>query len=130
MITLNNKLKDIPMSTPPPKLVKRISLLTRKEGMSKEEFLKHWNDHLPISHAVPGLRRYTLCHILSEPQRKDVPVVWKLGQVDGIAETWFDSQEATEKAFSSPEGLAWLAHGSTFIGRQKTFVVEEEFVIA
>lgn len=118
------------MSKPPPKLVKRISLLTRKEGMSKEEFLKHWNDHLPISHAVPGLRRYTLCHILSEPQRKDVPVVWELGQVDGIAETWFDSQEATEKAFSSPEGLAWLAHGSTFIGRQKTFVVEEEFVIA
>jgi uncharacterized protein (TIGR02118 family) len=130
MITLNNKLKGKPMSTPSPKLVKRISLLTRKEGMSKEEFLKHWNDHLPISHAVPGLRRYTLCHIVSEPQRKDVPVVWELGQVDGIAETWFDSQEATEKAFSSPEGLAWLAHGSSFIGRQKTFVVEEEFVIA
>jgi uncharacterized protein (TIGR02118 family) len=130
VITLNNKLKGKPMSTPSPKLVKRISLLTRKEGMSKEEFLKHWNDHLPISHAVPGLRRYTLCHIVSEPQRKDVPVVWELGQVDGIAETWFDSQEATEKAFSSPEGLAWLAHGSTFIGRQKTFVVDEEFVIA
>ncbi|HEY9281187.1 MAG TPA: EthD family reductase [Eoetvoesiella sp.] len=111
-------------------MVKRISLLTRKEGMSKEEFLKHWNDHLPISHDVPGLRRYVLSHIMSEPQRLDVPVQWELGQVDGIAETWFDSQEATDEAFSSPEGKRWLAHGATFIGRQKTFVVEEEVVIA
>ena len=111
-------------------MVKRISLLTRKEGMSKEEFLRHWNDHLPISHDVPGLRRYVLSHIISEPQRADVPLKWELGEVDGIAETWFDSQEATDAAFQSPEGRRWLAHGSTFIGRQKTFVVQEEVVIA
>jgi len=118
------------VTTPTPrKLVKRISLLTRKSGMSKEEFLKHWNDHLPISHAVPGLRKYVLCHIVSEPQRADVPLVWELGEVDGIAETWFDDQEATDRAFASAEGRAWLAHGSTFIGRQKTFVVEEQVVI-
>lgn len=117
--------------TPPPrrKLIKRISLLTRKAGMSKEEFRKHWNDHLPISHAVPGLRRYVLCHIVSEPQRADVPVPWDIGEVDGIAETWFDDQAATDRAFASPEGKRWLAHGASFIGRQKTFVVEEEFVI-
>lgn len=111
-------------------MVKRISLLTRKEGMSKDEFLSHWNDHLPISHDVPGLRRYVLSHIISEPQRADVPVHWDLGEVDGIAETWFDSQEATDKAFQSPEGKRWLAHGSSFIGRQKTFVVQEEVVIS
>lgn len=111
------------------KWVKRISLLTRKEGMSREEFLKHWNDHLPISHDVPGLRRYVLCHIVAEPQRADVPLRWEVGEVDGIAETWFDDQAATDRAFASPEGKRWLAHGSSFIGRQKTFVVEEEVVI-
>jgi len=122
-------MNNIPESKSRKTMVKRISLLTRKEGMSKEEFLKHWNDHLPISHDVPGLRRYVLCHIISEPQRADVPLKWELGDVDGIAETWFDSQEATDVAFQSPEGRRWLAHGSTFIGRQKTFVVQEEIVI-
>lgn len=110
-------------------MIKRISLLTRKEGMSREEFLGHWKDHLPISHAVPGMRRYVLSHIVGEPQRTDVPVVWDLGEVDGIAETWWDDQAATDAAFASPEGRAWLAHGSSFIGRQKTFIVHEEVVI-
>ena len=116
-------------AAPRRKLIKRISLLTRKAGMSKQEFLKHWNDHLPISHDVPGLRRYVLCHIVSEPVRTDVPLVWDIGEVDGIAETWFDDQAATDRAFASPEGKRWLAHGASFIGRQKTFVVEEEVVI-
>jgi uncharacterized protein (TIGR02118 family) len=116
-------------AAPRRKLIKRISLLTRKAGMSKEEFLKHWNDHLPISHDVPGLRRYVLCHIVNEPVRTDVPLVWDIGEVDGIAETWFDDQAATDRAFASPEGRRWLAHGASFIGRQKTFVVEEEVVI-
>ena len=110
-------------------MVKRISLLTRKEGMGKQEFLKHWNDHLPMSHDVPGLRRYVLCHIVSEPVRTDVAVRWEVGEVDGIAETWFDDQAATDRAFASPEGRCWLAHGASFIGRQKTFVVEEQVVI-
>lgn len=68
-------------------MIKRISILTRKEGMSKEEFLKHWKDHLPIAHAVPEMRRYVIDHIKSQPQRPDVPLVWDMGDVDGIAET-------------------------------------------
>jgi uncharacterized protein (TIGR02118 family) len=110
-------------------MIKRITILTRKAGMSKQEFLKHWNDHLPMSKFVPELRRYVLNHITSEPPRPDVPVAWEMGEVDGIAETWWDDQAATDRAFSSPEGKRWLAHGATFIGRQKTFVVNEEVVI-
>ena len=109
-------------------MVKRISLLKRKPGMSKEEFQRHWQDHLPMSHQVPGLRRYVLCHIQSEPVRSDVPI-WDVGEVDGIAETWFDDQAATDRAFASDEGKRWLAHGASFIGNQKTFVVLEQVVI-
>ena len=110
-------------------MVKRMSPLTRKEGMTKQEFLKLWNDHLPMSHDVPGLRRYVLCHIVGEPVRTDVALRWEVGQVDGIAEIWFDDQAATDRAFASPEGRRWLAHGASFIGRQQTFVVEEQIVI-
>ena len=45
------------------------------------------------------------------------------------SETWFDDQAATDRAFASPEGRRWLAHGASFIGRQQTFVVEEQIVI-
>lgn len=110
-------------------MLKRISILTRKPGMSKAEFLKHWNDHLPMAAAVPEMRRYVISHIVAEPQRLDVPVVWDMGDVDGIAETWWDDQASTDRAFSTEEGKRWLAHGSSFIGRQKTFVVEEEVVL-
>jgi uncharacterized protein (TIGR02118 family) len=110
-------------------MIKRITILTRKPGMSKEDFLKHWKDHLPISRDVPEMRRYVINHITSQPHRADVPQHWEMGEVDGIAETWWDDQASTDRAFASPEGKRWLAHGASFIGRQKTFVVEEEVVI-
>lgn len=110
-------------------MIKRISILTRKPGMTKDEFLRHWKDHLPIAHAVPEMRRYVINHITAQPQRADVPVAWDMGEVDGIAETWWDDQASTDRAFASEEGRRWLAHGASFIGRQKTFVVEEEVVV-
>ncbi len=78
---------------------------------------------------MPGLRRYVLSHIVGEPQRADVAVVRDMGEVDGIAETWWDDQATTDRAFASPEGKRWLARGASFIGRQKTLAVEEEVVI-
>jgi Methylmuconolactone methyl-isomerase len=79
--------------------------------------------------AGPMAARESARTAVSEPVRTDVPLVWDIGEVDGIAETWFDDQAATDRAFASPEGKRWLAHGASFIGRQKTFVVEEEVVI-
>jgi hypothetical protein len=39
-------------------VIKSISLLTRKDGMTHEQFMKHWVEiHAPLAHAVPGLRR-------------------------------------------------------------------------
>ena len=109
-------------------MIKRISLLRRKDGMSREEFLRHWNDHLPMSRSVPGLRRYVICHIVDQPVRPDVPA-WDIGELDGIAETWYDSREAAALVGQTPEARRWFAHGASFIGLQKTIVVEEEVVV-
>ena len=39
-------------------MIKSISLLTRKDGWTHEQFVKHWVEvHAPLAHAVPGLRR-------------------------------------------------------------------------
>ena len=109
-------------------MIKRIAILRRLEGMSREAFMKHWQAHLPMAHEVPGLRRYVLDFIVDQPQRPGMKT-WDIGEVDGIAETWFDDHESAARAFASPEGKRWLAHGATFISQQMTFVIDEQVVI-
>jgi uncharacterized protein (TIGR02118 family) len=107
---------------------KRISLLTRNPGMSREEFLAHWRDHEALALAVPGLRRFVLNHIEDQPTRRDVTTL-DIAEIDGIAESWWDDRSANEHAYTTPEGRRWLAHGASFIGAIKTYVVTETVVI-
>ena len=50
-------------------------------------------------------------------------------EIDGVAELWFDDQAALEAAARTPEMKALHADGAKFIGRIKSYVVEEKFVI-
>jgi uncharacterized protein (TIGR02118 family) len=109
-------------------VIKSISLLTRKDGMTHEQFVRHWVDvHAPLAHAVPGLRRYVQSHIVAERRRPDIPALDV--DVDGIAELWYDSGEAMARAMASPESKALHADGALFIGRIKTFTIEERVVV-
>ena len=110
-------------------MVKSLSLLTRKAGMTREQFTRHWLDvHAPLAHAVPGLERYVQSHILEEFRRADIPT--SAVQVDGIAELWFEDRASMERALASPQMAALHADGALFIGANKTFVVEEKTIIA
>ena len=109
-------------------MIKSISLLTRKEGLSHDAFVKHWLEvHAPLAHAVPGLRRYVQSHIGGERTRPDIPTTEVA--VDGIAELWFDDEAAMARANASPEAKRLHADGALFIGGIKTFIVEEKIVI-
>ena len=109
-------------------MIKSISLLTRKDGWTHEAFVTHWIEiHAPLAHAVPGLRRYVQNHIKGERTRGDIPATEVA--IDGIAELWFDDQAALEAAAGSPEMKALQADGAKFIGRIKSYVVEEKVVI-
>ena len=109
-------------------MIKSISLLTRKDGLSHEQFVKHWLEiHGPLAWAVPGLRRYVQSHIVEERTRPDIPA--SDIQVDGIAELWYDDRESMARALASPEAKALHADGALFIGRIKTFTVEEKIII-
>src|ERR1700738_4208394 len=109
-------------------MIKSISLLTRKAGLSHEEFVKHWLEvHAPLAHAVPGLRRYVQSHIVGERTRPDIPTTNV--EVDGIAETWYDDLAAMERANASSEAKALHADGALFIGRIKSFITEEKVII-
>jgi uncharacterized protein (TIGR02118 family) len=109
-------------------VIKSISLLVRKESLTHAQFMKHWGEiHAPLAHAVPGLQRYVQSHILEERTRPDIPAM--PGEVDGIAELWFDDREAMTRAMATPEAKALHADGALFIGRIKSFTVDEKVII-
>jgi len=109
-------------------VVKSLSLLTRKAGMTHEQFMKHWVEvHAPLAHAVPGLRRYVQSHILEERWRPDIPATDV--EVDGIAELWFDDADALARGFASSQGKALHADGALFIGRIKSYTTEERVIV-
>jgi uncharacterized protein (TIGR02118 family) len=109
-------------------MIKTIGLLTRKDGWTHAQFMKHWVEiHAPLAHAVPGLRRYVQNHIMGERTRSDIPAT--AVEIDGIAELWFDDQAALAAAAQSPEMKALHADGARFIGRIKSYTVDETVVV-
>ena len=109
-------------------MIKTIGLLTRKSGWTREQFTKHWVEtHAPLAHKVPGLRRYVQSHIRGERTRPDIEATNV--EIDGIAELWFDDQAALETASRTPEMKALHADGALFIGRIRSYIVEEKVIV-
>jgi uncharacterized protein (TIGR02118 family) len=109
-------------------MIKVLGLLTRKEGTTHEEFVRHWFDvHAPLAHAVPGIRRYVQSHITGTRGRPDIPETAM--EVDGIAELGYDDLEAMQRAGATPEMKALTDDGALLIGQIKTYVIEERQII-
>ena len=109
-------------------MIKTVGLLTRKNDFTHEQFVKHWvGTHAPLAHKVPGLRRYVQNHILGERTRADIEAT--AVEIDGIAELWFDDQAALETASRTPEMKALHADGALFIGRIRSYIVEEKVIV-
>lgn len=79
-------------------MVKAMSLMKRKDGMSFADF-KSWieNDHPKIAKGIPGMRRYTV-NILAK-ENAELPF-------DAVNEMWFDSEAAMMEAFGTDGGKA------------------------
>lgn len=109
-------------------MIKVLSLLTRKDGLSHEQFVQHWLEvHGPLALAVPGIRRYVQSHISGTRSRADIAES-ELA-IDGIAELWYDDEDALHRSAATPKAQRLYADGATFIGRIKTFVIDEKEII-
>jgi uncharacterized protein (TIGR02118 family) len=73
-------------------MIKSLTFLKKKPGLSKEEFLRYWKEkHGPLAaRVVPGLKKYVQCH----------PVPGFESDIDGIVELWWDSPEAFQAFLS------------------------------
>ena len=103
-------------------MIKIIYGITRKQGMSVEEFQRYWREtHGSIAGQLPGLRRYVQCHTLPELYAGERPPTY-----DGAAELWFDDMDAWEMAMASPELAAAREDERNFIDHSKVFLIITE----
>jgi uncharacterized protein (TIGR02118 family) len=110
-------------------MVKFIYCITRKPGMSVEEFQRHWREkHAPIARQLPNVRRYVQNHVLPEYYGRPSA---EGPAYDGAAELWFDDLDAMRAAFRSPEAQSSRKDEELFIDHSKSFgiVVDENVVV-
>lgn len=102
-------------------MVKRISMVRRREGMSREDFVDHWlGPHADIVRTLPGLRGYVVS-IAHDPEAAG----W-----DGMAEVWFDAMEDVERAFAEePARSLFAADRPLFVGDLTVVFVDEHVVV-
>ena len=103
-------------------VVKLVYCITRRPGMSVDEFSRYWREiHGPIGRRIPGLRRLVQSHPIPDPDQMGPPTF------DGMAELWFDDLAALRTARHSAEWKASSEDEANFIDKRRTalFLTEE-----
>lgn len=117
-------------------MIKFVMCLTRHPGMTREDFLDYWlNQHGPFfmkNANAMGAKKYVQSHTLNTPLNEGLRESRGMQpEFDGVAEVWFESEEALLEGMSSPEGqelgAALLEDEGKFIDHSKSsaFIVEE-----
>jgi uncharacterized protein (TIGR02118 family) len=102
-------------------VLKVISLLKRKEGMSFEAFRKcALEEHPPLGKKLPGIRHYRMSVVLED--NPDLPC-------DAVSEFWFDDNEARLAAFATEEGKAAGADAAAHCSDRVHLLTEEKILI-
>lgn len=103
-------------------MIKRVSLVARKDGMTIEQFERHWTGpHIGIVRQMKRLRGIRLNLI----QDVDGVREW-----DGIGELWFDTIEDAREAFASEPVRSLLVEDrAKFLGRSQVYYVMENTVV-
>jgi uncharacterized protein (TIGR02118 family) len=105
-------------------MIKRVSFLRRKQGISREEFFAHWTGpHADIVRQLPGVRGLRFGMVESWTPEE---AAW-----DGVGEVWFDSIEAAEQAFRTEPYISMLVEDrKKFMGEAQSCFVTEKTVVA
>ncbi|MGE0826489.1 MAG: EthD family reductase [Candidatus Binatia bacterium] len=100
-------------------MYKLIGLLKRPEGMSLEAFHQWWlNEHSILVRRFPGLKKYAINLAVSPDQ-----------PFDGMAEVWFETKEALEEIFSSPEGQTARQSATSHSGQIAIMFTRENIIV-
>lgn len=89
-------------------MFKMIYCVRKKSDMSKDEFYDYWlNKHGPLvakQASIAGMKRYIQSHTVAFDLNDLIKTTNGMADYyDGVAEIWFDSQEAFFAASGTPE---------------------------
>ena len=109
-------------------MIKSIALISKKPGLSQEEFIKHYEEvHAPLAlKHLPTFRKYVRNYIIAFPGTPEP-------DFDCVTEFWFDDIEgamAVQEAlgdYKTEIGKIFLADEEKFQdrGKTRTFLVDE-----
>jgi uncharacterized protein (TIGR02118 family) len=108
-------------------MVKTIALIKRKAGISKQDFVKHYEEvHAPLAlKHLPMIRKYVRNHICETPGTKDLGF-------DCITELWLDNNADVKNLLEfvqSDAGKVIRDDEEKFLDRVNTkFIMVEEKV--
>ena len=105
-------------------MIRILYLLSKPEHMSKEQFDAECLRHFEMSEGIPGLHKYEVRLIASEPTDLHVPFFDVQG-VDAIGECWFENEQQMLTYMDSEVRKNWFEHGKTFIGKLKPFITKD-----
>lgn len=105
-------------------MIRIVYLLVKPEAMSDAVFKEECIRHFELADAMPGLHKYEVRLVASNPTDTHVPYL-DVGSVDAIAECWFSNQEDYQTYLDADVRKAWFEHGKTFIGKLKPFVTQD-----
>lgn len=122
ILTKERVQKENPVDAGAPKMV---AFLKKRSELSVENFQAHWNSpHGRLGSAVPGVRRYVQCHPIPSSYKDGRTPLW-----DGVAEVWFDSEDAMRANAQTPQYKAVLADEPNFLAENPKFIITTEHVI-
>jgi uncharacterized protein (TIGR02118 family) len=98
---------------------KAMILLSRRDDMTHEEFVRWWlHDHAPLAAQLPGVRRIVF------------NVVEESDEIDGFSELWFDSLADFDAAYATELGKQVAADSMAHVQRRTRMFVEENPVVS
>ncbi|MGC2417467.1 MAG: EthD domain-containing protein [Candidatus Acidiferrales bacterium] len=106
-------------------MIKVVYCITKKPGLSDEQFFHYWKDvHGPIGARIPHVRR------LVQSRRIAIPGDTRAPDYDGVAELWFDDEATLLAARKSAEWKASSEDEVNFIDHSRVaYFVSREHVI-
>jgi uncharacterized protein (TIGR02118 family) len=117
-------------------MIKRLTIMTRKPGMSRQAFADYWTRvHAPLLASHPAVKRlvinvteqfvrFSVRNEENDPLRSAIVTQTP----DGFVELWFEDAASMEAMYKSDFAKKLVADAENFVGAIATFIVDEQEV--
>lgn len=104
-------------------MIKLVTFLKRKPELTRPGFAERWlTIHAPMAAVFPGLRGYMLSFPVDpEPAEPSA---------DGVAQLWFDSEEAAQESYATDIGRSGSKDASGNLTRRQHLFASERWINA